>query len=479
MASVPQSEVENNVEVQRLAEQLQRTVDSLVVEGASFAEHERVTLDVTNEAARHVLQQQLERLESELGRDVLVDGVLYREHEQGEVTYHSLCGGLPVRRSTYRRVGERNGPTLVALELVAGLIERATPAMARNVAQGYGKHDMRSHGEDLEAAARRPPSRTTLESMAKRIASATRQQTPSIEPAVRRGEKLPAGASGIVVGLDRTAAPMEEERPEGATPKTRRKKRETPYVRTPPAPVDVNHRMAYVATFAIVNDEGEAVLTRRYGGSPEHAAADLVDRLMADIRWALSHKSTLRVGVMQDGAPELWNLIRPALDAEPLVTTWTEGIDIYHLDERLAKALKCIERSPAKRRETLDEWRKDFERRDSAIDVIEYYLIKRYDQTPASKQSDLWEQLVYIRNNKDRMRYVTLRIAGLPVGSGVTEAAAKTIVGKRAKGGRRWHDDNLDAVLNLRAIYCSERLTRFWLHFSQHYTARVQPAAAM
>ena len=37
------------------------------------------------------------------------------------------------------------------------------------------------------------------------------------------------------------------------------------------------------------------------------------------------------------------------------------------------------------------------------------------------------------------MRYVSLSASSLPIGSGVTESAAKTVVGRRAKNsGQRW-----------------------------------------
>lgn len=479
MASVPQLKIEGNVEVQRVADQLRRAVDALAAD-SSFAEREQIALAVANEATRQVLEQHLRRMSDEFGDKVLVDGVRYRTHESGDIAYHSLCGDLRVRRSTYRQVGERNGPTVVPLDLAAGLIERATPALARNVAQGYAKHDMRSHGEDLRSAARVPPSRTTLETIAKRVATAAGTDTPRIEPILRRSERLPSQASGIVVGLDRTATPMEEERAEGTPPKTRRKVRTTPYVRTQPAPVDVHYRMAYVATFSVVDDSGNTLLTRRYSASPAHGAEGLTARLMADVRRALSQDPDLAIGVMQDGAPELWNLIRPALDAEPLVNVWNEGIDVFHLYEHLGNALRCVERRSTVREAILATWKKDLDQRDSAIDDIEHFLVTRYESAPASKAPDLWEELVYIRNNKDRMRYASLRRRGLPVGSGVTEGAAKSVVGKRSKGcGRRWHDDNLNAVLNLRAIYCSDRLPHFWRHLSRRYTARVEAAVAM
>ena len=61
---------------------------------------------------------------------------------------------------------------------------------------------------------------------------------------------------------------------------------------------------------------------------------------VADLRHALRQVPALAVGVIQDGAPELWNLLRPALLAEPLVTACYEAIDRYHLTERLADVLR-------------------------------------------------------------------------------------------------------------------------------------------
>jgi hypothetical protein len=58
---------------------------------------------------------------------------------------------------------------LVPLKLIAGLVEGATPALAYNVGHGYAQHDMRLHEETLRTAHPLPPSRMTLERIAKRI----------------------------------------------------------------------------------------------------------------------------------------------------------------------------------------------------------------------------------------------------------------------------------------------------------------------
>ena len=76
------------------------------------------------------------------------------------------------------------------------------------------------------------------------------------------------------------------------------------------------------------------------------------------------------------------------------------------------------------------------------------------------------------------MRYLALRQQGLPVGSGVTESAAKTVIAQRAKkSGQRWSEHGLRGVLTLRGLQQSERLPAFWSRFSARYVADVREAA--
>jgi hypothetical protein len=137
-----------------------------------------------------------------------------------------------------------------------------------------------------------------------------------------------------------------------------------------------------------------------------------------------------------------------------------------------------VESDASERRRRLDEWRESFDAQDSTIDGIERFFVQRYAELTDSKaREQLWDHLRYIGNNKGRMRYVTLRTAGLPVGSGVTESTAKTLVGHRAKGsGQRWREAGLRGALTLRAFHQSDRLPRFWPKLSRRYVADVQAA---
>ena len=478
MKMMPREQLLAKPEMKEALAKIRRIVHH-VLPPDDFGEQEHVTMVLLDEAARTVLEARLTKIAAGFDEELLIAGVAHKLHEAGTGTYHSLSGPLRVRRDTYRQMGVRNGPTVVPMELVAGIVEGTTPALGYNIAHGYALHDMRQHGEALSAAYRVPPPRATLERTAKRIAAAATEQAPRIESALRRQEKVPEGAHAISIGLDRTSAPMAEERPKDAPPKPE-PKRTKPRVRRTPTPFDVNFRMAYVGTVAIVDAGGNALEMRRYAAPACDDPALLVSRMRADIRALLGRCPTLNVGIVQDGAPEMWSATReglaPLVDAG-ILEGWEEGIDRCHLVGRLNSALEICGLDAKSRSGQLSMWKDCLDAKDSAIDSIEHDLQRRYAELPADKQARLWEHLVYLRNNKDRMRYVTLAARGLPIGSGVTESAAKTVIGQRTKkSGQRWSQPGLRGVLCLRAIHQSDRLPAFWARLSRSYTAEVKAA---
>ena len=69
----------------------------------------------------------------------------------------------------------------------------------------------------------------------------------------------------------------------------------------------------------------------------------------------------------------------------------------------------------------------------------------------------------YFLSNAERMRYPTFRAKGMHIGSGIAEAACKTVVSTRAKkSGMRWTPDGLDAVLALRTSVLNQSYDSFW-----------------
>ena len=61
------------------------------------------------------------------------------------------------------------------------------------------------------------------------------------------------------------------------------------------------------------------------------------------------------------------------------------------------------------------------------------------------------------------MRYADLQARNLPIGSGVVEAAWKTLVSQRLKrAGMRWRTEGGQAILTFRALCQSARFARAW-----------------
>ena len=259
---------------QELARALRLAIDVQVGADAPFAEREVAALALTNEATRLFLQSDLLAIADRHGAQVEVDGVIYQRHEPGTVRYYTLCGALDLERWTYREIGVRNGPTIVPLELAAGLVEHTSPALGVRIALGYAKDHMRSAEEDMQADHRCPPSRSTLERVAKAIGTEATRVAPRIAPRLRREERVPDGAVAIALGLDRTAVPMEEDVPAGEPPATRRKARTKPYTRKKPASVNVNYRMSYVGTISFYDAFGEELATRRYAAAAHESPTD-------------------------------------------------------------------------------------------------------------------------------------------------------------------------------------------------------------
>lgn len=75
----------------------------------------------------------------------------------------------------------------------------------------------------------------------------------------------------------------------------------------------------------------------------------------------------------------------------------------------------------------------------------------------------------YFTTNAARRRYPVFRAQGMHIGSGIAEAACKTIVSTRAKrSGMRWTPEGIDALLPLRTSVLNGAYDSLW---EQDYAA--------
>ena len=95
-------------------------------------------------------------------------------------------------------------------------------------------------------------------------------------------------------------------------------------------------------------------------------------------------------------------------------------------------------------------------------------------ETPI-RERKLATELAYFRRYRHRMRYAQAQAQNLPIGSGVVEAACKTLATARMKrSGMRWRQAGGQAILTLRALHQSVRFERAWKLLSRTYKRTVE-----
>ena len=206
----------------------------------------------------------------------------------------------------------------------------------------------------------------------------------------------------------------------------------------------------------------------------------MLRRLAGEVRHVLSQKPDLPLTIVQDGAPELWNLVDAWLEREGFRAD-VKLIDRFHVDERLAQICEAVTHRIEVARDLYQRWRCQLDRSDGAIDRIcrrlnelsNHRLFGEVEGDPppaywkdigrstiAGERAQIaWGHLAYLERHRKYLRYASSRRRGLPIGSGVTEGACKSVVTMRFKrSGQRWFQHGLSPCLQLRALHLNARL---------------------
>jgi hypothetical protein len=161
-------------------------------------------------------------------------------------------------------------------------------------------------------------------------------------------------------------------------------------------------------------------------------------------------------------------------DGRPLVWEWV--LDFYHVCGYLGKMAEALfgaeTLAGAQWFAKMRRWLR--ERRQGASQVARSasQLLERRKMTKA-QQAAFWKAYRYLRRNRRWMDYHGYRRRGLPIGSGVTEAACKTVFTQRFKrSGMRWAQASGQVIVDLRVVY----LSGIWDEaFARDLAARVVP----
>jgi len=89
-------------------------------------------------------------------------------------------------------------------------------------------------------------------------------------------------------------------------------------------------------------------------------------------------------------------------------------------------------------------------------------------------QEAISSNLAYLEKRRSQMQYPQFQAQGWPIGSGVVESANKVVVEARMKGaGMHWADQNVNPLLALRNIICSDRWNEEWPKIEKHIRSQI------
>jgi hypothetical protein len=142
----------------------------------------------------------------------------------------------------------------------------------------------------------------------------------------------------------------------------------------------------------------------------------------------------------------------------------THIVDLYHAREHVWNVANAVYGSGTPQAAV---WAKQADDRLTYGQIEELvHMIEQLPSIPAlpgASRSIPEIEAEYFLSNAQRMRYPAFRAKGMHIGSGIAEAACKTVVSTRAKkSGMRWTPDGLNAVLALRTSVLNQSYNSFW-----------------
>jgi hypothetical protein len=230
---------------------------------------------------------------------ITINGELYRKAGRNPGTYHSKPGSVTVPRSIYRKAGDREARTVDTISLRVGAVgdgwlPDAADAMAFLLQQGTS----REAEATVKRLGRLRYSRSSFEDIGHEVGRRFVASHQEIEEALIQRYEVPREAKSVSVSLDRVSVPMEELRPR---PPGRPKKN------APKRPIAVVYHMAFCGTVTLHDAEGKALHTIRYGTMPDGDPDSLCMGMAGDVLALLDRAPRLKVELLCDGAPEMWN----------------------------------------------------------------------------------------------------------------------------------------------------------------------------
>lgn len=396
----------------------------------SMLEAEENVLAALNEAGGVATGKALERFDTD-GSRIETGGVKWFSKGQLPKTYQTPYGPVEVARHVYQR--SEGGKTFCPLEREARIVVTSTPRFAKMVAHKFANGASTTVQRDLAENHGRDCARSYLQGLAEAVGSLAQAKE---ERWHYETPKLDKPVASVALGMDGTCMLVCED----------------------------GYREAMTGTLTLYDREGERQHTIYLGATPEYGKATFHERMEREIAHLKTlYPDAIYVG-LADGAKANWDYLKHH--------TTVQILDFYHAAEYIAQAALAAHPRDLAQREHWTETRcHDLKHKQGAATrLLKEMEALRSPQLSESIGKDLEQTITYFRNHKHQMHYARYHAQGLPIGSGVTEAACKTLVKQRlCCSGMKWVERGARIILSLRAlVLTTDRWQQFWAKINQY-----------
>lgn len=359
----------------------------------------------------------------------------------------TMLGEVPYTRSRYKCTA--CGVVHYPADKAFGIENTSrSPGVRRQVARLGAKEPFHEVAEDLLELAGIRLSRKDAERIAEGIGEDIEQKDSRERERIRFTKApwpdAPKTIETFYIEMDGTGVPMVPWEVAGRKGKQRDGAAKTREV-----------KLGCVFTQTMRDQEGRPVRNPKsttFTGAIEDAAT-FGQRLYAEsVRRGLH--GARRLIVLGDGAEWIKNL------CETHFPMATRIVDFYHAKEHVATLCQALFYKPGDAAHYRDRWWDLL-----AGGRIEELVLQASAFLPKDprENKDARREIEYMNKNKEHMRYARFRKQGLFIGSGVIEAACKSLVGKRLKqSGMEWTVSGANAIIALRCATLSNRFQDYW-----------------
>ena len=399
----------------------------------SMLEMEDAILSVCNKVGCVSTKEALTRFDTD-GSSIMMGSIKLTSKGIFSKTYQTPYGETDVKRYIYQT--SRGGKTHCPLESGARIIRDTTPRFAKMLSNKYARMPAPELVGDMEDNHGRKIATSFLQNVADEVSSIAQLKEENWEYTI---PKMKNPIKAVVASLDGAYLLMHEH----------------------------GYRESMVGTISLYDEQGERQHTIYIGASPEYGKAIFLRRLEDEIhRTKKEYPRAVWLG-LADGAKDNWSFLEKHTDKQL--------IDFYHATEYLKLAAEAIyvgENEKPQHKIWIDDQchRLKHEMYAARNILVELTKVKKQGILKDEARKKLRASITYFTNNEHRMNYWEHIEKNLPIGSGVTEAACKTLVKHRlCASGMRWKDRGIKTVMSLRSLVLTkERWAQFWEKIAQY-----------